>query len=138
MAFNNEIEKTKKEIEVLTKKLSFLEELEKTKSPVEKAYKDAYGSYPVTDDMSGGDWHYVSWDAFQKGYNVSKEEKVSEWEPTPQTPDQVEEGLRNAMRTAIKQGIIPEIKQPTDELIDKLTKNPPEFLKFLSLSCDVS
>lgn len=29
-----------------------------------------------------------------------------------------------------KKGIIPEIKQPTDELIDKLTKNPPEFLKF--------
>jgi len=28
MPFNNEIEKTKKEIEVLTKKLSFLEELE--------------------------------------------------------------------------------------------------------------
>jgi len=44
-----EIEKTKKEIEVLTKKLSFLEELEKTKSPVEEAYKRVYGKYPVKD-----------------------------------------------------------------------------------------
>jgi len=48
----------------------------------------------------------------------------------PQTPEQVADGLKEAFREAIKQGIIPEIKQPTDELIDKLTKKPPEFLKF--------
>ena len=80
MAFNNEIEELKGQIKVLEKKLSFLEELEKTKSPVEEAYKEYYGKYPITDDMSGGDMDYVSWDAFQKGYNAAYEEKVTEKE----------------------------------------------------------
>ena len=48
----------------------------------------------------------------------------------PQTPEQVADGLKEAFREAIKQGIIPEIKQPTDELIEKLVEKPPEFLKF--------
>ncbi|CAF34109.1 Hypothetical-Protein / belonging to T4-LIKE GC: 790 [Synechococcus phage S-PM2] len=82
MPFNNEIEKTKKEIEVLTKKLSFLEELEKTKSPAEEAYKDAYGKYPVKDvseDLTPLDnWNVISWDAFQKGYDAAYEEKVAQ------------------------------------------------------------
>jgi len=114
---------------VLEKKLSFLEELEKTKSPVEEAFKDWMGVYPPT-NPSVDNIFDIRWRAFQKGYDAAYEKKVSEWEPTPQTPDQVEEGLRNAMRTAIKEGIIPEIKEPTDELIDKLVEKPPEFLKF--------
>ncbi len=77
-----EIEKTKKEIEVLTKKLSFLEELEKTKSPVEEAYKRVYGKYPVKDvseDLTPLDnWNVISWDAFQKGYDAAYEEKVAQ------------------------------------------------------------
>lgn len=80
-----EIEKTKAEIKMLEKKLSFLEELEKTKSPVEEAYKDAYGKYPVKDvseDLTPLDnWNVISWDAFQKGYNAAYEEKVVEEEP---------------------------------------------------------
>ena len=48
----------------------------------------------------------------------------------PQTPEQVADGLKEAFREAVKQGIIPEIKQPTDELIEKLVEKPPEFLKF--------
>jgi hypothetical protein len=48
----------------------------------------------------------------------------------PQTPEQVADGLKEAFREAIKNGIIPEIKQPTDELIEKLVNKPPEFLKF--------
>ena len=48
---------------------------------------------------------------------------VVDYKPTPQTPEQVADGLKEAFREAIKQGIIPEVKQPTDELIDKLTKN---------------
>jgi hypothetical protein len=46
------------------------------------------------------------------------------------TPEETEQSLKEAFRKAIKEGIIPEIKEPTDELIDKLVKNPPEFLKF--------
>jgi len=37
-----EIEKVKGEIKVLQSKLALLEELEKTKTPVEEAYKNAY------------------------------------------------------------------------------------------------
>lgn len=48
----------------------------------------------------------------------------------PQTPEQVADGLKEAFREAIKQGIIPEVNKPTDELIEKLIKNPPKFLKF--------
>lgn len=73
-----EIEELKGQIKVLEKKVALLEQIEKHKSPVEKAYKDAYGDYPVTDDMSGGDMDYVSWDAFQKGYNAAYEEKVAQ------------------------------------------------------------
>ena len=40
-----EIEEVKAQIKVLEKKL---EELEKTKSPVEEAYKDWWGHYPET------------------------------------------------------------------------------------------
>jgi hypothetical protein len=45
---------------------------------------------------------------------------VVDYQPTPQTPEQVADGLREAFREAIKNGIIPEIKQPTDELVEKL------------------
>ena len=61
---------------------------------------------------------------------VEEFQKPKEYQPTPQTPEQVADGLKEAFRTAIKEGIIPEIKQPTDELIEKLVKKPPEFLKF--------
>jgi flagellar biosynthesis/type III secretory pathway protein FliH len=94
----------------LEKKLSFLEELEKTKSPVEEAYKDWWGEYP-------GDENWTSdatrWQGFQAGYNAAYEEKVSEWEPTPQTPEQVADGLKEAFREAVKQGVVSSTKSPT-------------------------
>ena len=40
------------------------------------------------------------------GYNAAYEEKVSEWEPTPQTPEQVADGLKEAFREAVKQGVV--------------------------------
>ena len=55
-----EIEKVKAQIKVLQSKLSFLEELEKTQSPMEEAYKRVYGFYPET--------YENSWNAFQAGY----------------------------------------------------------------------
>ena len=82
MAFNNEIEEVKAEIKMLEKKLSFLEELSKTKSPVEEAYKEHYGKYPVTDiseELTAEDnWNVISWSAFQKGYSAAYEEKVAQ------------------------------------------------------------
>jgi len=43
---------------------------------------------------------------------------MTEYQPTPQTPEQVDEGLRNAFRQAIKDGVMdatPYLKQMTDE-----------------------
>jgi hypothetical protein len=98
-----EIEELKGQIKVLEKKLSFLEELEKTKSPVEEAFKDWWGEYPET-----GTWDSFDkrWQGFQAGYNAAYEEKVSEWKPTPQTPEQVADGLKEAFREAVKQGVV--------------------------------
>ena len=73
-----EIEKTKKEIEVLTAKLALLEEMEKHKTPAEEGYKRVYGYYPVT-DVGDSYWEY-----FQKGYEqAQKDYKVGEYQPTP-------------------------------------------------------
>jgi hypothetical protein len=44
--------------------------------------------------------------------------KMTEFQPKPQTPEQVDEGLRNAFRQAIKDGVMdatPYLKQMTDE-----------------------
>ncbi len=125
-----EIEKVKAQIKVLEKKISFLEELEKTKSPVEEAYKDYWGEYPETENRACGG---PRWEGFQAGYNAAYEEKVSEtaqergervhnemeetikihdgygvvdYQPTPQTPEQVADGLKEAFREAVKQGVV--------------------------------
>ena len=107
-----EIEELKAQIKVLEKKLSFLEELEKTKSPVEEAYKDWWGEYPET-GTTASNTDDARWLGFQAGYNAAYEEKVSEWEPTPQTPEQVADGLKEAFREAVKQGVVSSTKRET-------------------------
>jgi len=105
-----EIEHLKEQIKVLEKKLSLLEEIENHKTPCEKAYRDAYGSYPVTDDMSGGDMDYVSWDAFQKGYNASKE-----------TAQERGERVHNEMEKVFDGYEVVEYQEPVkDDFIDKM------------------
>ena len=201
--FNNEIEELKAQIKVLEKKLSFLEELEKTKSPVEEAYKDWWGEYPETGTWDGFD--EKRWQGFQAGYNASQKDykvgefqepednewknvalrfgeklsvispcgyyefsaeewfewavntydknsddyfkllekerqrvrKSKEFQPTPQTSEKVEEGLRKAFREAVKQGVVSKaqergerVHKGMEELIEKMVENPPEFLKF--------
>ena len=174
-----EIEKIKSEIKVLEKKLSFLEELEKTKSPVEEAFKDWMGVYPPT-NPSVDNIFDIRWRAFQKGYDAAYEEKVSqepqdnEWRSValrfgeklsdngpggyyelspaawfrwavftygkgqhikdavresvkwceehqnenpldclkPQHPEQVENGLKEAFREAVKQGVVSSHNKP--------------------------
>ncbi len=96
MPFNNEIEKTKKEIEVLTKKLSFLEELSQTKTPCEEAFKEFYGAYPIT-DIADTSWDSDGWIYFEAGYNAAYEEKVAqkpEEEPEEQKWDAVRESVK--------------------------------------------
>jgi len=129
----NEIEKTEGEIKVLQAKLELLKEMEKHKSPCEEAYKRVYGNYPDTGICNG--MSYVWWDVFCKGYNASKEDyKVGEYQPSPQTPEQVADGLRDAMRQAKEEGVFDEPTKPMNEVVDRMVKeweeNPPEFLKF--------
>ena len=84
-----EIEKTKKEIEVLTKKLSFLEELEKTKSPAEEAFKRVYGRYPIT-DIADTCWDGSTWTNFINGYDAGQEDyKVGEYQEPEEEPEEL-------------------------------------------------
>jgi hypothetical protein len=76
MPFNNEIEKTKKEIKVLTAKLALLKEMENHKTPCEIAYKDWWGDYPELETDSQYD--DTRWAGFQAGYHFAYEEKVVE------------------------------------------------------------
>ena len=108
-----EIEKVKAQIKVLEKKLSFLEELERTKTPCEEAYKRVYGRYPVT-NIGDTCWDGSTWEDFQAGYkSAQKDYKVGEWQPTPQTPEQVADGLKEAFREAVKQGVVSSTKSKT-------------------------
>jgi hypothetical protein len=83
-----EIEKVKAQIKVLQKKLNFLEELEKTKSPVEEAFKDWMGVYPPT-NPSVDNIFDIRWRAFQMGYNAAqKDYKVGEYQE-PEEPEEL-------------------------------------------------
>ena len=83
-----EIEKTKKDIEVLTAKLALLEEIENHKTPCENAYKRVYGKYPYEDDY--GTHYDPSWEHFSSGYDeAQKDYKVGEYQPTPQEPEEL-------------------------------------------------
>jgi hypothetical protein len=72
-----------------------------------------------------------------KSEPITNEELLkSNWEPSAQTPEQVEEGLRNAMRTAKEDGVFDTTKEswmnkPVEELVEMLEKNPPDCLKFV-------
>jgi hypothetical protein len=76
------IQTLKEDIAILQEKLQKLEELQRTKSPVEEAYKKVYGWYPPT-TPSVSNFEDTRWSAFQNGYNASK---VSE---TPQEPEEL-------------------------------------------------
>jgi hypothetical protein len=76
----NSVESIKAEIKVLQSKLEFYEELEKTKSPVEEAYKRCYGEYPVT-DITDTCWSGNKWMSFVQGYGAAQEDyKVGEFQ----------------------------------------------------------
>ena len=76
MNSNKEIELLKQEIKMLKSKLSLLEELEKTKSPVEEAYKDWWGQYPELETDS--EYDEMRWQGFQAGFHFAYKEKVRE------------------------------------------------------------
>ena len=106
----NEILQTKEDIAILQEKLKKLEEAfyRVYKSPVEEAFYRVYGEYPLFDT-----------DGYQRfviGYDAGYEEAVKNnknFEPTPQTPEQVEQGLRDAMKQAKEDGVFDEPKPET-------------------------
>ena len=76
MNSNKEIELLKQEIKMLQSKLSFLDELEKTKSPVEEFYKQWWGQYPELETDS--EYDEMRWQGFQAGFHFAYEEKAKE------------------------------------------------------------
>jgi len=108
-----EIEKVKGEIKVLEKKLALLESIENYKSPVEKAYRDAYGKYPEP-GFSAGDWDAVSWTSFQKGYDVAQKQKTGE-----DISKVLIEG-DDAYIMGVKYQRVEEPSKPMNEVLDKL------------------
>ena len=122
MTFPNEKEKIKAEIKVLEAKLSLIEKMEKYKSPAEEAFKRFLGRYPVT-DIADTCWDGKNWVHFEAGYRSAKEDyKVGEYQPTAQTPEQVAQGLRDAMETAKENGVFDEPKPETLTLKQLLKK----------------
>ena len=111
-----EIEELKAQIKVLEKKLSFLEELEKTKSPCEKAFKEFYGAYPIT-DIADTSWDSDGWVYFEAGYNAAYKEKVvkqkDDYPYKKYTPEETEQSLKEAFREAVKQGVVSSTKRET-------------------------
>lgn len=92
MTFSNETEKIKAEIKMLQKKLDFLEELSKTKTPVEEAFKRIYNVYPSSTEKSvfWTDTDEDTWIAFQKGYNAAqKDYKVGEHQEPEEEPEEL-------------------------------------------------
>jgi hypothetical protein len=144
-----EIEKTEGEIKVLQAKLELLKEMENFKTPVEEAYKRWWGDYPPT-TPSVSNFDDNMWSAFQKGYTSAKEDcEVGEFQPKekeqkwdvvresvkwckehpdesveeylkPHTPEQVADGLKEAFREAIKQGVVSSVDKPKDDFMDKM------------------
>jgi hypothetical protein len=143
------IQQLKEDIALLQMKLQKLEEMENHKSPCEEAYKRVYGNYPDTGICNGMSyvWWDVfckGYNASQKDYKVGAyqpKEKEQKWGDIvresvkwckehpdesvedylkPQTPEQVDAGLRNAMRKAKKDGVFDEPTKPMNEVLDRL------------------
>ena len=114
-----EIEKTEGEIKVLQAKLELLKEMDKTKSPIEEAYKRVYGWYPPT-TPSVSNSEDERWSNFQKGYNASKEDCKVEEEPKPKP-----ETLYNIVRYALGYSI-----DMCDEIVDAVEDWLPNEVEY--------
>ena len=141
-----EIEKTKQEIKMLQEKLNKLEEAEKEpdmmlmrqgKVDIVDYNTKVYYRIEYTDSFSGA---YV-WFLRRRGeksirqvrdinvYGVLEDyyqkQVLKQKEDYPykkQTPEEVAEGLRNAMKQAKEEGVFDEPTKPMDEVVDRLVK----------------
>jgi hypothetical protein len=145
----NQIEELKEKIATMQHNLKVLEKLEAQKTDVEKAYRDAYGRYPETSGFAMSDWDAISWEAFQKGYEASKNNsedisrvliegddayimgvKYQRVEEPSKPMNEVMDRLENKYKQAEENAA----SYITDDVVDRMLKeweeNPPEFLKF--------
>jgi hypothetical protein len=98
------IQQLKEDIAILQEKLQKLEELQRTKSPAEEAFKRVYYRYPDKLDVEHG-----CWDIFEKGYNTSKEDcKVEEGEM-----------IKRNLKTSLQELSNGDVR-PMDDVIDRL------------------
>ena len=106
-----EIKEIKAQLKVLEKKLSFLEELEKTKSPAEEAYRKWWGEYPSDDN--GWEIDNTRWRGFRVGYNYAqKDYKVGEY----QEPHAIRETVKEKW-DAVRESVKPQTPIPQMELL---------------------
>ena len=113
------IQQLKEDIAILQEKLQKLEELQRTKSPIEKAFYRVYGEYPPT-TPSVSNSEDERWSNFQKGYNASKEEYevVEKPKPKPET-------LYNIVRYALGYSI-----DCCDEIVDAVEDWLPDRVEY--------
>ena len=87
----NPIKELKEKIAMMQHNLKVLEQLEAQKTDVEKAYRDVYGHFPETSGFAMSDADYISWDAFQKGYEAAQSKNTEPYCPDePEYYDEVE------------------------------------------------
>jgi CTP:phosphocholine cytidylyltransferase-like protein len=108
----NQIEELKEKIATMQHNLKVLENLEAQKSDIERAYRDAYGRYPETSGFAMSDWDAVSWDAFQKGYEASKNNSEDISRVLIEGDD--------AYIMGVKYQRVEEPSKPMNEVLDKL------------------
>ena len=177
-----EIEKTKQEIKMLQEKLNKLEEAEKEpdmmlmrqgKVDIVDYDTKAYYRIEYTDSFSGAYVWFVRrkrgeesihqvrditvYGVLEDYYQKQVLKQKEDYPYKKQTPEEVAEGLRNAMKQAKEDGVFDEPTKPMDEVVDRLEnkwnsatenaasyitddvvnrmlkeweENPPDFLKF--------
>jgi hypothetical protein len=127
MSFPNEIEKVKAKIKMLEKKLSFLEELERTKTPCEEAFKRVYGRYPMT-DVNDTCWDGSTWIDFKFGYNAAQEDyKVGEY----QEPEEQVSFVPKEIKELVKEDLKWCKEHPNESVEDYLTPKTPKQVEKL-------
>jgi hypothetical protein len=141
------IQQLKEDIALLQMKLQKLEELQRTKTPAEEAYKEVYDWYPPT-TPSVSNYEDERWSAFQNGYNASQEpKKEQKWGDIvresvkwckehpdesvedylkPQTPEQIEKSLREAFKKVQQTEEWKETQRKIDSNYDELVESGTE------------
>jgi hypothetical protein len=136
---NEKIQQLKEDIAINKEKLQKLEELQRTKSPAEEAFKKVFRYYPYEKDFREGIWF-----GFEKGYNASQEPekwdvvresvKWCEEHPDesvedylkPHTPEKTEQLLREAFQKVQQTEEWKETQRKIDSNYEKKVEEEPK------------